>query len=325
MDSLIQVLIIVISSLCSFIFFIYYYQFWNRKEGKNRVPRAGGALPIIGHLHLFGPKQLVHKTLAAMADKHGPAFTIRFGSQENLVISNWQMAKECYATHDKVFLGRPKITAAKLLTYNFAMFGFAPYGSYWREMRKIATLELLSHRRVGMLHHIRASEMQTSLKELYDLWVSRKNQKNGLLVDMKKWFEDQSLNATVRMVGGKRFVGDSKETETSSQQKVMRDFMYYFGVFVISDYIPLLGWLDIQGHQKTMRKMAKELDTLIGGWLDEHKRKKISGEGREDQDFMDVMIKVLEDANFPGFDADTINKATCLVIARFSFWFLSKF
>ncbi|KAG8384486.1 hypothetical protein BUALT_Bualt04G0122700 [Buddleja alternifolia] len=325
MDSLIQVLIILTSSLCSFIVFIYYYRFWNGKADKNRVPRAGGALPIIGHLHMFGSKQLVHKTLAAMADKYGPAFTIRLGSQENLVISNWEMAKECFTTHDKVFSDRPTKTATKILAYNFAMFGFAPYGSYWREMRKIVTLQLLSHRRIDMLRHIRASEVQTSLKELYDLWASREDKKNGLLVDMKKWFGDLTLNAAVRMVGGKRFVGASEETETRSQQRVMRDFVYYFGVFVISDAIPLLGWMDIQGHEKTMRRIAKELDNLIGGWLEEHKRKKkISGEGREDQDFMDVMLNVLEDADFPGFDADTINKATCLVIAHFSFWVSNK-
>ncbi|KAG8362615.1 hypothetical protein BUALT_BualtUnG0058700 [Buddleja alternifolia] len=134
---------------------------------------------------LFGSKQLVHKTLGSMADKYGPAFTIMLGSQENLVISNWEMAKECFTTHDKVFFDRPKITAAKILGYNFAMLGFAPYGSYW--------------------------QLQTSFKELYNLWVDRKSHQNGLLVAMKKWFGDLTHNAAVRMVGGKRFVGSNSE------------------------------------------------------------------------------------------------------------------
>ncbi|KAG8384484.1 hypothetical protein BUALT_Bualt04G0122500 [Buddleja alternifolia] len=206
MDSLIQLLLILTSSLCTFLVFIYYYQFWNGKTNTAQLPRAGGALPIIGHLHLFSSKQLVRKTLGSMTDKNGLAFTIRLGSQENFVISSWEMAKECFTTHDKVFSDRPKITAAKILGYNFAMLGLAPYGSYWREMPKIVTLELLSHRRIDMLHHIRASEVQTSLEELYNLWVDRKSHQNGLLVDMKKWFGDLTLNAAVRMVGGKSFV-----------------------------------------------------------------------------------------------------------------------
>ncbi|KAI3452086.1 hypothetical protein Pfo_008751 [Paulownia fortunei] len=307
MDSIIQLLLPVLSSLCAFVLFIYwYYQSNYGTTNKNRVPRAGGALPIIGHLHLFGSKQLVHKTLGAMADKYGPAFTIRLGSQENLVVSSWEMAKECFTTHDKAFSDRPKITATKLLGYNFAMFGLAPYGPYWREMRKIVTLELLSHRRIDMLNHIRTSELHTSLKELYDLWVDKQSLKTGLLVDIKQWFGDLTLNASVRMVGGKRLV-------SRSRQKVMRDFLYFFGVFVLSDAIPLLGGFDLQGHEKTMKRIAKELDNLLEEWLEEHKeRRRASGERKADQDFMDVMLNILEGADIPAFDADTINKATCL-------------
>ncbi|KAH7566499.1 hypothetical protein JRO89_XS08G0173000 [Xanthoceras sorbifolium] len=62
-----------------------------------------------------------------------------------------------------------------------------------------------------------------------------------------------------------------------------------------------------------MKRTAKELDTLVGGWLEEHKQKRLlSGERKEEHDFMDVMLNILEDANISGYDADTINKATCL-------------
>ncbi|GFP80960.1 cytochrome p450 82c4 [Phtheirospermum japonicum] len=310
MDSTIQLLLIILSSLCTFFLFICcYYQFSKPSYGKttkNRVPRAGGALPIIGHLHLFGKNQLLHKTLAAMAEKYGPAFIVRLGSQETLVVSTSEMAKECFTTHDRAFSDRPKITSTRLLSYDFAMFGFAPYGPYWREMRKIVTLELLSHRRIDMLSHIRALEVKTSLRELYDLWVAKQGlKKTGVLVDMKQWFGDLTLNAAVQMVGGKRFVGEK-----------MKDFFYFFGVFVVSDAIPFLRWLDLQGYEKAMKRVAKELDGLIGEWLVEHKERRemkiSSGEEKVDEDFMDVMLSILEDADIPDFDADTINKATCL-------------
>ncbi|KAL3616459.1 hypothetical protein CASFOL_039849 [Castilleja foliolosa] len=279
------------------------------KAIKNRLPRAGGTLPIIGHLHLFGKNQLLHKTLATMAEKYGPAFTVRLGSQETLVVSTSEMAKECFTTHDKAFSDRPKITSTRLLSYDFAMFGFAPYGPYWRQMRKIVTLELLSQRRIDMLSHIRVLEVKTSLRELYDLWVAKRGvEKTGVLVDMKQWFGDLTLNAAVRMVGGKRFVGGEK----------IKDFFHFFGVFVVSDAIPFLSWLDLQGYEKSMKRVAKELDVLIEEWLMEHKERRemkiSSGEAIVDEDFMDVMLRILEDADIPDFDADTINKATCLNI-----------
>ncbi|KAL6526204.1 hypothetical protein OROMI_029844 [Orobanche minor] len=313
--------------LCSFFLFIYYYyyQFFkpnNGKTTKNRVPAAGGALPIIGHLHMFGKNQLVHKTLAAMAEKHGPAFTIKLGSHETLVVSSSEMAKECFTTHDRVFSDRPKITSTRLLSYDFAMFGLAPYGPYWRRMRKIVNHELLSHRRIDMLDHIRASELKTSLGELHDSWAAAG--RGRLKIDMKQWFEDLTLNAAVRMVGGKRFSGDHEEEEEKGcgQKAMMRDFLYFFGVFVVSDAIPSLGWLDLGGHEKAMKRKAKELDGLIEGWLVEHKERRkmmlLSGgvEKVDDQDFMDVMLNILEETDITDFDADTINKATCLVTMK---------
>nr|GFB11274.1 cytochrome P450 [Tanacetum cinerariifolium] len=84
--------------------------------------------------------------LGSMADKFGPIFTIKVGLHRVLVVSNSEMAKECLTTNDRVFASRPKSMAKELMGYNYAMFAFAPYGSYWREMRKIVVQELASYR-----------------------------------------------------------------------------------------------------------------------------------------------------------------------------------
>lgn len=89
------------------------------------IPQAGGAWPIIGHLHLLGGQQLTHKTLGAitaMADKYGPDFTIKLGSHRVLVLSCWETAKECFTVHDKVFSTRPSIVASRLLGYENACY-----------------------------------------------------------------------------------------------------------------------------------------------------------------------------------------------------------
>ncbi|KAJ7944375.1 Cytochrome P450, partial [Quillaja saponaria] len=296
--------------------FIYHLKKPPTYNTKNcSVPEAGGAWPIIGHLHLLGGQQLTHKTLGMMADKYGPIFTIRLGSYKALVLSSWEMARECFTVHDKVFSDRPSITASKLLCYDFAMFGFAPYGSYWREMRKITTIELLSNHRIDLLRHKRVSELDREIAALYSLWSSKGCPKRGILMNMKKWFGDLTYNVALSMVGGKRYFGasaDCAESEATRFQKVTRDFIYLFGVFMMSDAIPFLGWLDINGYEKAMKKTAKELDTLVGGWLEEHKQKRLLGlDGKEEHDFMDVMLTILHDANICGFDADTIIKATC--------------
>ncbi|XP_062102247.1 cytochrome P450 CYP82D47-like [Humulus lupulus] len=287
------------------------------------APEAAGAWPIIGHLHLFGGKNLTHKTLGAMADKDGPIFTIKLGSHKVVVVNSGEMARDCFTIHDMAFSTRPTVVASKLLGYDYAMFGFAPYGAYWREMRKIATIELLSNPRLDLLKHIWSSEVETWARELYNkLCLEKGSEENRVLVDMKRWFGDLTSNISLRMIGGKRCFGETNtksgfgDGEAIRCRKVMRDFAYLFGVFVLADAIPFLGWWDLNGYKKAMKKTARELDILITGWLEEHKQKrKLFGEkgnNKEEKDFMDVMLNILDDANVDGFDADTINKATCL-------------
>ncbi|KAF8405103.1 hypothetical protein HHK36_010001 [Tetracentron sinense] len=288
-----------------------------RKNGnsKKTAPEPAGAWPLIGHLPLLAGRELPHITLGAMADKYGPAFTIRLGVHRALVVSSWEVVKECLTTNDRAFASRPKMVAIKHMGYNYAMFGFAPHGPFWREVRKIVTVELLSNSRLEMLKHVQASEIETSIKELYEVWAKRNSDTGSVLVEMKRWFGDLTLNVAVRMIAGKRYFGataDCEEKEARQYQEAMRGFFYLVGLFLVSDALPWLGWLDVGGHEKAMKKAAKELDRLLQGWLEEHQRNRLSGDSEGDHDFMDVMLSVLEDAKISDFDADTINKATCL-------------
>ncbi|EXC07349.1 Cytochrome P450 82A3 [Morus notabilis] len=300
-----------------------FHLLWKQRFSRRTPPEAGGAWPIIGHLHLLAGPQPPHITLAHMADKYGPIFTIKMGVHRALVVSSWEMAKECLTTNDKIFANRPKAAAPEHMTYNYAMFGFSPYGPYWRQVRKIATLELLSNHRLEMLSHVRVSEVNTAIKEKYELWVKNNNSgnnNNGVGVEMKKWFGDITLNVIFRMVVGKRYLEATSLSEIGSDdrcRKALRDFFELTGTFVVSDALPYLKWLDFGGYEKSMKKTSKELDQLAQRWLEEHKRKRVSGEVNGDQDFMDVMLSILDGAELgisSTYDADTINKATSLAL-----------
>ncbi|XP_062015824.1 cytochrome P450 CYP82D47-like [Rosa rugosa] len=298
---------------------------WRASEGK-RAPEAKGAWPLFGHLPLLGRStKPLHIALGAMADKYGPLFTVRLGVHECLVVSSSEMAKECFTIKDTCLSSRPKMAVVEHIGYNYAMFGFAPYGPYWREMRKITTLELLSKRRLELLKHIRGSEVSTFLKEMYRIWSSRSNEKKGsnsdqVLVELKQWFGDLTLNVILRMVAGKRYsVATDKEEKNEARQvqKAVREFFNFVGMLLVGDVIPHLRWLDLGGHEKAMKKTAKELDAIVGKWVEEHKKKRaLEGDDayncKGEKDFIDIMISILEGAELGGFDADTINKATSL-------------
>ena len=315
-SSLLQYLNVTTIGVLGILFLSYYLLVRRSRAGKRRIgPEAAGAWPIIGHLHLLGGSQLPHVTLGTMADTYGPVFTIRLGVHRALVVSSWEMAKECLTTNDQAASSRPELLASKHLGYNYSMFGFSPYGSYWREVRKIISLELLSNRRLELLKDVRASEVVTSIKELYELWEEKKNESGLVSVEMKQWFGDLTLNVILRMVAGKRYFSASDASENKQAQRcrrVFREFFHLSGLFAVADAIPFLGWLDWGRHEKTLKKTAIEMDSIAQEWLEEHRRRKDSGDDNSTQDFMDVMQSVLDGKNLGGYDADTINKATCM-------------
>ncbi|KAJ8639360.1 hypothetical protein MRB53_016054 [Persea americana] len=66
---------------------------------------------------------------------------------------------ECFTTNDQALAGHPRFSPGKYLGYEYAFFGFTSYSPYWREVRKIAAIELLSTRQLELLKHVRAAEV----------------------------------------------------------------------------------------------------------------------------------------------------------------------
>ncbi|MED6218273.1 hypothetical protein PIB30_025194 [Stylosanthes scabra] len=239
-----------------------------------------------------------------MADKYGPIFTIRVGGRKNLIVSNSDMARECFTVNDKVFAARPKMTAFEILGYNYAIFTFTTYGACWRNLRKMAILEVLSHHKIEMNSHVVLSEVKTAMKDSYN----NSNKKSMVVTEMDKWFGEISLNVLFRLVVGKRFTGYSEENERI--RKAFRSFVDFAASFMIGDAIPWLRWLDLDGGEKAMKKTAKELDGYVQTWLDEHRRSRNHGAER---DYMDALISNI-DQGFDTYDVDTLIKASFLTL-----------
>ncbi|CAL1410902.1 unnamed protein product [Linum trigynum] len=314
--------------ILALVLFLSYYFLFLRipKSGKGKqVPEAGRSWPVIGHLFSLAGTELPHLKFAALADKYGPIFMVRIGLFPTLVVSTSELAKELFTTHDAAISSRPDLTASTILSNNRADFSFTPYGEYWRQMRKITALELLSSRRIELLKHVRTSEVEGTMKSLYKLWEKSNNRSEGgkdrVRVQMNKVFGDMNLNIMLRMVVGKRYFGthaaeDDEQREAERCRKLMRDFFRYAGQLVVRDLFPFLGFLDIGGHEKIIKKLHVELDKFAEEWIEEHrsKRRTTSCKDDEQQDFIDVLLSVLKDADLAGYDPDTVCKSTIMVL-----------
>ncbi|TYG63278.1 hypothetical protein ES288_D06G016600v1 [Gossypium darwinii] len=263
--------IIAFPLLLVFLFFFLWISKSNPTNINNGklAPEAGGAWPIIGHLRVLRGPQPPHISLGNMAEKYGRMFTIKLGVHRALVVT---------------FATRPKLAAWEILGYNNSMIAAAPYGPFWPQVRKFATVELLSNHRLDLMKHVRKSAIKTSMQELYQLWNTKKS--------------NVTLNMILRVVVGKRIPNSYEGAETLKWRKSLDDFCELGKKFVLLDALPFLRWLDIGGEDKLMKKM--------------HKENRAENKANSDEDFMGVMLSILHDAE--EHDADTINEGTSLAL-----------
>ena len=131
----------------------------------SKLPPGPWKLPIIGNMHqLVG--SLPHHALRDLSKKYGPFMYLKIGQVPTLVVSSPEFAKEVMNTHDVIFASRPHIIASQIISYNSTSIAFAPYGEYWRQLRKICLQELLSISRVQSFRPIREEELFNLVKSI---------------------------------------------------------------------------------------------------------------------------------------------------------------
>ncbi|RCV06467.1 hypothetical protein SETIT_1G164900v2 [Setaria italica] len=129
-----------------------------------KLPPGPATVPLLGNLHQLGP--LPHRALRDLARVHGPVMQLQLGKAPAVVISSAEAAWEALKAHDLDCCTRPVSPGTKRLTYDLKNVAFAPYGPYWREARKLLTVELLSARRVKAAWYARHDQVEKLISTL---------------------------------------------------------------------------------------------------------------------------------------------------------------
>lgn len=291
---------------------VFHFVLKRRRANKTKTTPAVPALgvwPVIWQLFLL--RQQPQMALGAMAEKYGPIFFFRIFFHKYLVVSSSDVAMELFKYHDAAISDRLSFNAARILGYGDNNFGLCPYNTFWRQMRKVTATELFSNRKSEMLRPIKASVVEGSIKELWQLWRKNQSESGQMTMELKKWLGDLNTDLMVRMVAGKRCLGD--DAEARRLRSTLKQFYRLSGSFTVGDVVPFLRWADIGGHEKAMKKVAKELDQLLAEWLEEHRRNRDTSAGGS-QDFIDALLIALDGLDLvDGHDVGSTIKATSSV------------
>lgn len=256
---------------------------------RNR-PRTPLSLPILGHLHLL--KKPLHRTLSTLSDRYGPILFLRFGSRPVLVISSPSLVQECFAKNDIIFANRPRLLAGKYIGYNYSTLGWASYGPHWRNIRRIATIEILSSNRVNMFEQVRSEEVRSLVKDLF-----RDVDRIGK-VELKSKFSELTFNIMMQMIAGKRYFGEHvvDMEEAKLFRDIVQESLQLSGASNLMDYLPVLRWVGFKGVEKRMERLVEKRDLLLQGLIEEHRNRKKERNGEEERKktMIDVLLSLQE-------------------------------
>ncbi|PIN27047.1 Cytochrome P450 CYP2 subfamily [Handroanthus impetiginosus] len=266
----------------SFSFFLFIKQKRKTITNSRRLPPGPKKLPVIGNLHQLG--NLPHRSLQNLSKTYGDLMFLQLGSVPTIVVSSPNMAQEIFKNHDLIFSGRPPLYAVKRITYDLSNISFAPYGDYWREVRKILVLELMTVKRVQSFENIRAEELA--------LMIDRIKSSGRNPVDLSSLAFSLSNNVVSRVAFGTANYID--RGENNRFQEILHGIQQLVGEFNLADYFPGMAWINkFNGVDKRLKKYFGDLDRFFDKVIEEHVDQRSSKS--DEEDIIDVLLRIQKD------------------------------
>ncbi|RWW31524.1 hypothetical protein GW17_00003838 [Ensete ventricosum] len=250
------------------------------------LPPSPRGLPVIGHIHHLVGKP-THQALRDLAAQHGPLVLVRVGQLDVVVVSSREAAEEVLKSQDANFADRPAFAVAKVITYGCMDVAFSPYGSYWRQLRKICATELLSMKRVKSFASVREDAV---LRLLRDVSMTPPAVPINLSNKFKAVIGDIVSTAAV----GKRL----EHQQNNLLLPLVKEALESLSRFSFADSFPKLKFVDVvTGTSFRSNRIRRELEKIMDDIVKQHQIKKAGGGGDMEEDLVDVLLRIKDEGD----------------------------
>ncbi|KAL1222109.1 Cytochrome P450 71A25 [Cardamine amara subsp. amara] len=280
-------MMMMILLLCSIIFVTILFLKKQSSGKKTKTPPSPPGLPLIGNLHQLG--RHTHRSLCSLSKRYGPLMLLRLGRSPVLIVSSADLAQDILKTHDRAFASRPLTKLSDRLLYNNRDVASAPYGEYWRQMKSVCVIHLLSNKMVRSFQNVREEEITLMMENI---------RKSSSLQNVSHHLETLTNNVICRVALGRKYGGKTDFKKLTDRLSEM------LGTFSVGSFIPWLAWIDwIRGWDSQLEKLAKELDAFFEKVLKDHEDSSID---RDRTDVIDALLAVRRNKS-AGFEIDRVS------------------
>ncbi|CAL5427000.1 unnamed protein product [Camellia sinensis] len=292
-------------SLCSTFLFLalIFFLFFREKINANLLPPGPKPWPFIGCL----PQMLRNKPTfrwihKLMEEMNVEIMCIRLGNVHVISVTSPEIAREFLRRQDAVFASRPVCLPADIASGGYLSAALSPMGDQWKKMRKVLTSEVLSTSRHHWLHDKRVEEADHLIRFVYNQCM---NSATGGLVNVRVAAQHFCGNVIRKMIFNKRFFGKGMEdggpgVEEEEHVNALFTILSYLYSFCVSDYIPCIrGILDLDGHEKIMRKATTSVKKYQDPLIDDRIKQWNDGTKTEKEDILDILITLKQTDGTP--------------------------
>ncbi|XP_010542533.1 PREDICTED: cytochrome P450 705A20-like [Tarenaya hassleriana] len=272
------VLIWLISVL---IFFTLFFKKPKESFRPVRLPPSPPSLPIIGHLHLL-PYIASHKSLQKLSSRHGPILSIHAFKMPIVVVSSASVAYDVYRTQDVNFSSRHPFAIENSIVFGPYGFITAPYGDYWRFMKKMVMAEMLGQLHLERSRHLRGEELKKFCVNLLD--KAKRDEPIRVSEEMMKL----TSNNIWRMTVGNRF-----SEEGGRVRELVSRSLDMSKKLIIENALRPLRRFGISFCENQILDISRRFDELLEKYLRDHEE----NPNREDKDMMDIVLEAYHDEN----------------------------
>ncbi|CAI0409717.1 unnamed protein product [Linum tenue] len=211
------------------------------------LPPGPWKLPVIGNLHQLNTG-LPHRRLRELAQQHGPLMHLQLGETSN---------------------------------------GYVAYGDYWKQMRKICALQLLSAKRVKSLRRVREEEIARLVGSL--------TMRPAAAVNLSQMLISLSNAVTLRAAFGGKMLRKQDEAILPVLQQILKAA----GGLGLADIFPSSKFVRlVSGLERKLKTLHETADGILEGIIAEHVARRRE-EDHQEEDLVDVLLNFVENQGLP--------------------------
>ncbi|MCE0482204.1 hypothetical protein HAX54_040705 [Datura stramonium] len=234
--------------------------------------------------HLAGG--LPHRVLRDLAKKYGPLMHLQLGEVSAVIVTSSDVAKQILKTHDLAFASRSNLVALDILSYDKRDIAFSPYGEYWRQMRKICVMEVLSAKNVRSFNSMRQGEVVRLVDSI------RSSSSSGEPVN----FTERMIWFASTMICRSAFGKVIKEQDMFI--KKMKEVLSLAEGLDVADIFPSYKFLHgLSGAKQKLVNAHLKVDSIVEYVINEHKEKNLATHKSttDGENIIDVLLRLMDD------------------------------